>query len=94
MEKQPSENILYDIDYTGRFIDRISDGVITNLLSVISTASDPAGLVFGTPSISGYVVQVGISGGVDGTTYKITQQIQTDKDAVVEEDFYLAVVDR
>jgi hypothetical protein len=94
LTKQPSEDILFDIDFEGRFVDRINAGVPTTINSVISITDNLSALTFGTPAINGYVVQVSIGGGVDGVDYKITIKISTDKDAVIEEDVYLAVVER
>lgn len=63
--KQPAESVAYDFD----FANFLPAG--QNVGSATVTVS-PAGPTLGTKTISGQVVQQFISGGTNGTTYKVT----------------------
>lgn len=91
LTKQPSEDLLFAIDFTNRFSDRSTAPTIS---SVISIVDDKSALSYGTPVISGHEVQFTVGGGTDDVTYKITCKIVTDQDPVVEADVYLAVVEK
>ena len=72
LEKQPSESLLYDMDFVGR----LDDGeTITAVSSVTASPADE--LTIGTASYSGTRAQFRISGGTAGVTYKITVVITT-----------------
>lgn len=68
--KQPAEVLDFDFD----FVDWLADRADTIVSQVIT--ADP-GITVGTISRLGGVVKVYLSGGTDGTTYKITCTITT-----------------
>lgn len=71
LEKQPSESLLYDMDFVGR----LDDG--ETITAVVSATGSPSGLTIGSASYSGTRAQFRISGGTAGVTYKITVVITT-----------------
>lgn len=85
--KQPSESRLFDIDCTKAVR---TGATITN---VISFTADVSGLTFGTPTISGTTIQVLISGGTSGQAYKVTVKFSTATDPVLEDEFWVSVID-
>ncbi len=88
LDKQPTESDLFDIDFTPKLVtgDTIS--------SVTSVATAQAGLTIGAPLLSSPKVQVRISGGTDGTLYKITAIVVTSNGNTLETDVFLRVEDR
>lgn len=98
--KQPSEDRLYDIDCGAAGLR--PDESITGIIDIASIALDERGgevptvapLDFpGSSAISGHVIQMRISGGVEGWTYKVTIRFSTVESPVCEVDFYVQVVD-
>lgn len=89
LQKQPAESRLYTMDFTNLLA---SSEAITG---VSSTTGAPSGLSFGTATISGdgKKVQVRISSGADGVTYKVTILVTTDSSNTLEGDGHLSVVD-
>lgn len=74
-EKDAAESDLFDFDFRKR---RQFRGVPAQTITGTPTvAADGSGLVLGTPVVSGSVVQIRVSGGTSGTTYKITCTIVT-----------------
>jgi hypothetical protein len=99
LDKQPSEDRLYDMDFSPRL-------AVTELLNAIPTmieetvdqddgsVTSSTDLTFGTPTISGQIAQCRISGGLDGVLYKVTfQNAGTDFANLVEAEGFLLVQD-
>ena len=87
LNKQPSESVLYDIDFAP--VLRSDD----NIDSVTSVTTAQSGLVIGSPSFSGQKVQVQISSGTDGILYKLTAIIVSVAGHIKEIDVLLRVED-
>lgn len=92
-EKQPSERLDYLVDMTG-FFEEVSGDYIS---SVVLSAT-PAFEVGDTPTHELIGAQptsfkVWLSGGDDGTTYKITAEVTTNAGREKEIDFKLKVKD-
>lgn len=83
--KQPSENLDYDFD----FADFMPAGDV--IASSVVTAD--AGVTLGskTDNPGASIVKQFISGGTDGTTYKVTCKITTTGGRVKEAEFKLKV---
>lgn len=84
--KQPSESRLYDFDFTGK--NRPGETIAT-VNSVISTPTD---LTIGSPTFSGLIAQVRLSGGHE-TVYKLTCTVTTNFGNTLELDGKLHVKD-
>lgn len=86
-EKQPGETLDYDVDFSDWFVGRSSAPV-----SFTVTVDDP-GITVAGQSLSGFVVKVVLSGGVDGKTYKVTVRLTTSDPVplVKEADFTVRV---
>lgn len=87
LNKQPSESVLYDID----FAPLLKSGDDINTVTSVTTAQ--GGLVIGSPAKSGQKVQVRISSGTDGTLYKLTAIIVSVAGNTRETDVLLRVED-
>lgn len=87
LEKQPTESLLYDMDFVGR----LEDG--ETLTAVSAVTGSPSGLTIGTASYSGTRAQFRISGGTSGTTYKITVTVTTSASNTLEGEGNLFVRD-
>lgn len=85
--KQPSESRVYSLDFTANMSN---DETIS---SIDSFTIAPAGPTLGTPSAAGKIVQNRISGGTDGTNYKITVVITTSDSNILEGEAKLFVKD-
>lgn len=85
---QPNENKKIDFDMSNQLTR--TDHAIT---SIISMTSSPSGLVFSNQSFSGKVVQADVSNGTDNTVPKITIQVSTNHDTLIEDEFYIAVIE-
>ena len=85
--KQPSENMLVDFDCSP--ILRSGE----TISSVISIDDKDSVLTYGSPSISGQIIQATVAGGVDKTTYKVTIKFATNLSPQREGDFYIVVRD-
>jgi hypothetical protein len=72
--KQPSENRLYSMDFSGLMA---SGELITGCTMTPAHEVTTPPLVVGTPVYAGQIAQVRISGGLAGTTYKITFLVTT-----------------
>ena len=91
--KQPNETHLITFDFKKKMVT----GEL--ILTVDSTATDPAGITFGnTPTINPNNVQVLVSGGVAPsrddiaqTPYKLTMLVTTDAGQILEEDITLNI---
>ena len=85
-EKSPREDYEYTFRWKGR-LDKISDTISSYTNTVDS------GITIGTQSNDTNSVTVWLSGGTDGCTYKITNQIVTTGGRTLEGYFYVKVVD-
>lgn len=85
LEKQPSESLVYDMEFLGRLDD---DETLTAVSSVTAT---PSGLTIGTASYSGTRAQFRISGGSSGVKYKVTAVVTTSASNTIEGEGYLFV---
>ena len=77
LDKQPSEDRLYDMDFGPRLsVGETLTGAPTMVEETVNqtdgTLTSTAELTMGTPTVSGEIAQVRISGGVDGVLYKVT----------------------
>jgi hypothetical protein len=77
LDKQPSEDRLYDMDFSPRLATgETLSGAPTMIEETVDQTDGSltvsTDLTMGTPTISGQVAQVRISGGVDQTLYKVT----------------------
>jgi hypothetical protein len=82
--KQPAEVLDYDVDFTDFFEGR------TDTPASFSVVAEPGITVIGS-SRSGNVVKVLLSGGTDGTAYKVTVLLTTTTGVVREADFQVTV---
>lgn len=76
LEKQPSEIITYAMDFS-ELLDANELSTTEALASVTSVTASPSGLTLGSGSISGDRVTFSVSGGTDGTTYRIEVTVTT-----------------
>lgn len=70
----------------------VASETILTIVSVVATPASPV-LTVGSSAISGQKVQVRLSGGTDGTTYKVTIKITTSNSNTIEGDGELQVED-
>jgi hypothetical protein len=83
--KQPIEVIDYDVDYTDWLTP--GDGIAS-----VDVQISPTGLTMPKPpNVSSPVVKVWTSGGVNGTTYKVTVTAITDDDRTKQDEFKVRV---
>jgi hypothetical protein len=94
LEKQPNETRLFDMYFDNKM--RTGETIV----SVDSTVSSPAGIVFNSTSFSGQIVQLLISAGdppdrgdLNYNQYKITVTVTTSAGQVLENEGYLNVQD-
>jgi hypothetical protein len=71
-EKQPADKQDFDIDYAD-YLTSLADTAV----SVVSVTVDNPGLTLSAFSLIGTTVKVWTTGGVDGTSYKITSLVRT-----------------
>lgn len=92
LEKQPSESLVYSMNFTSR-LD--ATATVATIVSVVETpVTVPPLILVGGAVISGKKVNQRISGGKDGSSYIITVVI-TDSDGNTKEgEGRLNVVDR
>lgn len=83
-EKQPGETKVYGFDYTD-FLTAHADTIAS-----IAISAEP-GVTLGASSFLGGRVKVLVSGGTDGTGYKITCRATTTGGLVEEADIQVAV---
>ncbi len=91
LEKQPSESDLFNIDFTPKLAT--GDTVSAIVSTAVTPTTDPV-LTVAAGAISTPVVQHRISGGLDGTLYKITEKITTANGNTLEADVFLRVEER
>jgi hypothetical protein len=87
--KQPSANKDYDFNWSDWL--RVGD----DLASAVVTVTPASGLTLGTMTIDGIdnIVKQFVSGGVDGSDYKLTCRITTTQGRVDECEIYILVRD-
>ncbi len=93
--QQPREALYYTIDYTC-FLDPdipeiLNAGVPSIIISPITT---PALVVVGQILVGDNQVRTLVSGGLDGTRYKIEIIVGTDQSQVKEDEFKITVRDQ
>lgn len=86
-QKQPSEILDYDVDYTDWFSNRIDTPASVNPVAIVAEA----GITVVGSSITGDIVKVILSGGTSGTKYKITVRLTTASGLLKEADFTVTV---
>lgn len=88
--KQPADQRDYDID----FARWIPDGdTITTATAIVTPIVPATDIVIESVAITSPVVKVWISGGLDGSTYKITVTASTTGGRIKETEFKLRVRD-
>lgn len=86
--KQPADVLDYDIDFSQWL--PADDAVLS-----VTTAVEPTGvLVVDYTQVLSPTVKVWVSGGTDGSTYKVTLTATTDGGRVKQEEFKVRVKDR
>lgn len=89
-QQQPAERLLYHVDYRGWLsTGETLSGVVA--LTAPADASDFAAVA--TLSSTAGVVQVMVSGGVDGTEYTVTLRIDTSTGQRKEDELVIQVVE-
>ncbi len=92
--QQPREAIFYTIDYTCFF-----DATIPEILNpgpptiIISPVTTPALVVVGQ-RLNDIQIRTLVSGGLDGTRYKIEVIVGTDQSQIKEDEFKITVRDQ
>ena len=69
-KQQPNERFSYSIDYA----DALKTG---DSIKTVTASATPAGLTVDNPSHYGTRAKWWVSGGVDGGTYKVTVNVET-----------------
>lgn len=82
--KQPVEVQDYDIDFTG-YLEFHNDAALSH------TAAVETGLTLLSSTLTDGVVKVFVSGGTDGTTYKVSATITTQGGRVKQGDILVKV---
>ena len=92
LEKQPSESLLYDMDFTGRLASGVT---IVSVTSVDFTPDDVVDDDFdiGGAVPSGTRIQFRCSDGTAGTKYKITAVVVDSAGNTLEGEGYLFILD-
>jgi hypothetical protein len=85
-QKQTDEVLDYDVDYTDWFSNRVDT-------PASFTAAVETGITMVGSSRNGNVVKVILSGGTNGTKYKVTVKLTTSDALVKEADFTVTVKD-
>ena len=83
-KKQPNEVLDYDVSYADFFSNR------TDTVASVTVVAQ-TGLTVVSTERDGLVVKTILSGGTDGTTYKVTLTLTTTTGIVKEDEFYIAV---
>jgi hypothetical protein len=85
--KQPADVLDYDLDFS----DWLTGTDV--LTGVVATASGPEDLQIQSASIVGQTAKIWISGGISGSTYKVTATISTSEGRVKQLEFKIRVRD-
>ena len=91
LEKRPADSRLYDLEFDA-LLTQAGD-TISSVTSFVVTPTTLSPLTFGTPVASGTRVQVRLSGGLSGVTYKITCVVASAGSDAVEGECNLLVLD-
>jgi hypothetical protein len=95
--KQPSEKYTIPLEYYGKLPPPATLTLISSTASAVingtNTNASSTVLQSTTCLISGTQAWVGVKGGSDGVTYKITITTTLSDGSILEDDFLLAVVD-
>jgi len=83
--QQPNERKWYSIDYR----EALDDG--DAITAVLGTTVTPSGLAVSPTLPDEFRVRLFLQGGVDGTTYKITVQVETAGGEVFEDELVCRV---
>jgi hypothetical protein len=84
-QKQPADQLDYDLDFSEWLT-----GTDT-ITGAVATSSVPAELVVLSVAVSDQAAKVWVSGGIDGTTYKVTATITTSEGRIKENEFKIRV---
>lgn len=88
LTKQPAEDRLFEMEFVGLL------GPDETLNGVISVTATPTGLTLsGAPTYEGSIAKQRISGGTNGTTYKVTFVVTTSEGNTLEGEGKLKVRD-
>jgi hypothetical protein len=82
--KQPGEVLDYDVDFSEWFGNRTDT-------PASHTATAEAGLTVVSSQLSGNIVKVICSGGVDAVAYKVTVRLTTSAGLIKEVDFQVKI---
>lgn len=82
--KQPVEIKDYDIDYTKWM-------PAGDAIQSVTAAIAPTGLTMGSVLVNGLVVKIWLSGGTNGSTYKITVNVTTTGGRLQQDEFFIKV---
>ena len=91
LEKRPADSRLYDLEFDALLTQ--ANDTVSSVTSLTITPTTLSPLTAGTPIASGTRVQVRLSGGLSGTTYKITCVIASAGSDAVEGECNLLVLD-
>ena len=87
LEKQPTESLLYDMDFLGRMVTG------TTISSIVSFTASPSGLSVSPATFGDTRVQVRIGQGTSGVKYKLTAIVTDSAGNTLEGEGYLFVRD-
>lgn len=83
--KQPREVLDFDISYATVLAGR------SDTITGVTVEVTPSGLTLGTPTITGSVAKVKVSGGTTGVTYKVTALATSSATLVYEDELNVIV---
>lgn len=86
-QKQPADQLDYDLDFS----EWLADGDTITGTSAVSDV--PTELVILSASVADQTVKIWVSGGLDGSTYKVTATVSTSQGRIKELDFKIRVRD-
>ena len=84
-QKQPADQLDYDLDFSDWLT---GSDVITG---VVAVSSIPDELIVQSASIADQTAKIWLTGGISGTTYKITATIATSEGRIKELEFKVRV---
>jgi hypothetical protein len=87
-QKQPADQLDYDLDFSEWLT---GSDTITGAVAVSDAPDEDDELVVESVSITDQQVKVWLSGGITGSTYKVTATITTSEGRVKELDFKIRV---
>lgn len=86
-QKQPADQLDYDLDFS----EWLADG--DTITGVTAVSDVPAELVILSALVADQTVKIWVSGGLDGSTYKVTATVSTSQGRIKELDFKIRVRD-